>query len=264
MVPIATLTNGDRALFCSDIHLYSAEPQLAEHFLVQLNLHSAGISHLFILGDLFEAWVGDDPTDTISLRTLERLNDIAVSGVAVFVMRGNRDFLIGENQVQQLPGFNWSEHLQLIDDPVLVQFCNEPILLAHGDTFCTDDLAYQAFRRQRNAPVWRKDFLSRPLAARIAIARQMRLQSRQAKAGKAQYLMDVNQQSVEAAMQSAGVKALIHGHTHRPNHHQWLLDGHPMQRWVLPDWQLSPKRGGFLRVSCESAKPAYTKLGTWI
>ncbi len=264
MAPIATLTNGDRALLCSDVHLYSAEPQLAEHFLAQLKLHSAGISHLFILGDLFEAWVGDDPTDVISLRTLELLNEIAVAGIAVFIMRGNRDFLIGENQVQHLPGFNWSEHLQLIDDPSLVRFWGEPTLLAHGDTFCTDDTAYQAFRLQRNTPSWRKDFMSRPLAARVAIARQMRLQSRHAKAAKSQYLMDVNQPAVEAAMQSAGVQTLIHGHTHRPARHQWLLEGHAMQRWVLPDWQLSPRRGGFLLISGASDKPVYAKLGTWI
>ena len=162
--PSVSLTNDDRALFCSDIHLHAAEPLLAERFLSELKLHSASVSHLFLLGDIFEAWIGDDTTDPVSLETLRVLVQIARSGVALFVMRGNRDFLIDENKHHGVPGFDWQNHLVLLEDPSVVQLWNERVLIGHGDLYCSDDTAYQHFRSLRNSVAWRTEFMARPLA----------------------------------------------------------------------------------------------------
>lgn len=261
--PVVSLSGNDRALFCSDIHLHGAEPLLAEWFLRELKAQAASVSHLFLLGDIFEAWIGDDTADPVSLETLTTLVAIARSGVAVLVMRGNRDFLINENKLHGLNGFDWGEHVQLLEDPAVVQFWNEPILIAHGDLLCSDDKAYQEFRSLRNTPQWRSEFMARPLAVREALTRQMREQSEREKTLKSAYLVDVNQNTLEAGMLAAGVKTLIHGHTHRPAHHQWSLAGQDLQRWVLPDWRLTPRRGGFLKISRMSSSIRYEKLGDW-
>lgn len=254
--PTASLSGDDCALFCSDIHLHEQQPALARRFFAQLTAECAQASHLFVLGDLFEAWVGDDQADPVSLQALALLNQIALSGVKVAVMRGNRDFLIGAGAPA---GFDWSAHLQLLADQCLIDAWGEPVLLAHGDQYCVDDVRYQAFRTERNSAAWRAEFLARNLSERLELARQMRAQSAREKADKSQYLMDVNLPAVEQAMVDAGVRCLIHGHTHRPALHQSAIGGAAAKRWVLPDWQQAPERGGFLRVN----RAGFEQTGCW-
>lgn len=257
--PVARLTAAQRALFCSDIHLDACEPALASRFLDELTQASQGISHLFVLGDLFEAWVGDDQTDAITQRLHSIMLALRTRGVQIFLAHGNRDFLMGVSAHTGHAATTFWEHITLLQEESVIDLFGEAVLLAHGDAYCTDDLRYQQFRAQRNQPAWRSEFLARPLEARLALARQMRAQSELEKANKATYLMDVNAAAIETAMDRSGVYCLIHGHTHRPARHQWRRRDRIFRRWVLPDWQLTSRRGGFLQVT----ENGYEKLGNW-
>lgn len=257
--PVARLAGAQRALFCSDIHLDAGEPALAARFLRELAQASSSTSHLFILGDLFEAWVGDDQTDAITEHLHTLVRELMARGVQIYLAHGNRDFLMGVSAHTGRAASTFWEHIVLLPEESVLDLFGEAVLLAHGDGYCTDDLRYQQFRAQRNRPAWRSEFLTRPLEARLTLARQMREQSELEKSNKAQYLMDVNATAVQTAMERAAVTCLIHGHTHRPAHHQWLVRGQPLERWVLPDWQLNPERGGFLRVT----ESGYEQLGNW-
>lgn len=228
-----------RTLFISDLHLAEARPDTTARFERFLASQAPGADALYILGDLFEAWVGDDGlTLPFNARIAGGLRRLSAT-VPVFFMQGNRDFLAAS-------GFLEATGARALDDPTVVGLYGEPALLMHGDTLCTDDTAYQAFRAQTRDPRWQAAALAQPLAQRLAIAQGMREGSAAAKAGKSEAIMDVTPLAVEAALRASGCQLLIHGHTHRPARHELDVDGARCVRWVLPDWY---GEGGALEVT---------------
>ena len=253
------LSGNDAALFCSDMHLDASEPNKAADFLAQLLLASQDVSHVFMLGDIFEAWVGDDQADSVALQTQGTLATLSARGLHVAIIRGNRDFLLGESLPDNVARFDWRSIASLLVDPYRIDCFGQPVLLSHGDAWCSHDHSYQEFRARRNQAQWRHDFLARPLHDRLDLARQMRAQSRLETANKSLYLMDVTQAVVEQAMQTAKVQCVVHGHTHRPARHVWRNGDQELTRWVLPDWTSEPQRGGFLRVRDDG----WQQMGRW-
>lgn len=221
------------SLFISDMHLSGERPEINTLFLKFLASEARQADTLYILGDLFEYWIGDEamahPDHAPIVAALKSLTD---SGVALYIMVGNRDFLIGDD-------FAAATGCQLLTDPTVIDLYGQPVLLMHGDTLCTDDHDYQKLRQMLRDPDWRKEFLSKSVQERIEMAQHIREQSKDAIAGKQAQIMDVNQGAVEAAMLEHGVSTLIHGHTHRPADHQLELNGLPAQRHVLADWYSS-------------------------
>ena len=213
-------------LFVSDIHIDPARPAITRAFLDFLQREAANCDALYILGDLFEAWIGDDDDSPLNNSIVEALRAISDAGVPLAVMHGNRDFLLGE-------AFAAQAGCQLLDETVVVDLYGQPALLMHGDSLCVDDKDYMAFRAQSRHPAWQAGMLAKPLAERRMIAEQMRLQSQQASSNKAESIMDVNADEVIKTMQQHQTPLLIHGHTHRPAIHQ-LEEG---QRVVLGDWE---------------------------
>ncbi|HEB57828.1 MAG TPA: UDP-2,3-diacylglucosamine diphosphatase [Gammaproteobacteria bacterium] len=231
-------------LFISDLHLSPERPDISDQFHRFLDGSAREAEALYILGDLFEVWLGDDLVLPEYRASLDHLRALTKSGVPVYVMHGNRDFLMGEQ-------FCRDTGCRLIDDPTVIDLYGTPTLLMHGDTLCTDDTAYQEFRRMVRDPAFQKEFLAKSVEERIATARQYRETSQNATAEKSEEIMDVNQAAVIAAMQQAGVTRLIHGHTHRPAFHQLEIDGKPAQRFVLGDWY---EQGSMLLCSAEACK----------
>ncbi len=232
------------ALLISDLHLDAARPQITvlfEHFLREQGRQATA---LYILGDLFEAWVGDDDDSELPARVAAATADLRAAGVPVYFMAGNRDFLLGADYARRAG-------LTRLDDGVVHTLAGTPTLLLHGDTLCTDDEAYQAFRRQVRDPAWQRDFLARPLAARKAFAAQARAASRSHQQHAHAAIMDVSADAVAQALRAAGVTRMIHGHTHRPAIHDITLDGAPAQRIVLGDWY---EQGSVLRLTREAAE----------
>ncbi len=223
------------ALFISDLHLSEDEPANAAAFLDFLHGPAQAAASLFILGDLFEYWAGDDDLETpFNARIAAAIRALADTGTAVFFMTGNRDLLAGADFARAIGA-------TLLEDPARVR-CGDHedapvLLLAHGDALCTDDLAYQAFRRQARDPAWQAGFLAQPLAARKAVIAGLRQQSEAAKAEKAMEIMDVNADAVAALLREHGYPTLVHGHTHRPARHLLSIDGRECVRQVLPDWR---------------------------
>lgn len=215
-------------LFISDLHLCKSRPEITELFVTFLQLQQEGDT-LYILGDLFEVWIGDDAIDATVAPVIEALNQLSDRSIKCHVMHGNRDFLLGQ-------GFEAASGCQLIDEPTTISLDGKATLLMHGDTLCTDDLEYQAFRKQIRDPAFTTEFLSHPIEKRIAIASQFREESRSRSREKSAEIMDVNQSAVEQTMQAHNVRHLIHGHTHRPAQHHFELDGEQHQRTVLGDW----------------------------
>lgn len=250
----------DVALFCADMHLGDHDPRTARLFLEQFDAQARGASHVFLLGDLFEAWVGDDQPDAAAQDLIARLAALSAAGKRLWVMRGNRDFLLDvpfPADAPRRPSASFTERTgaAMLDDPCTTTLFGEPVLLAHGDALCTDDTAYQRARAMARGDAWQRDFLRRPLAERLRIASELRGESRRVQSERAMGDAnpgDVNDDAVDAAMRAAGVRTLIHGHTHRPDCHRWQLAGAPARRWVLPDWHAGDDggttRGGFLRV----------------
>lgn len=255
------LRPGDRALFASDLHLGDHAPETAERFFALLGRYAGSASHLFLLGDVFDTWIGDDWADGVSATTISRLAALSRDGLRVFAMRGNRDFLLDV----PLPPSNAASPFsarcgaRMLDDPCTIVLFGAPALLSHGDALCTDDDEYQRFRALTRDPGWQRAFLARPLEERIVVAQDLRARSALSKGSKADYLMDVNAAAVERAMRDAGARLLIHGHTHRPAHHRLRIDASDAQRWVLPDWEPSAHRCGMLMVSADGAEP----VGAW-
>ncbi len=238
-----------RALFISDLHLAGERPATSERFFRFLRDEASRAGALYILGDLFEYWIGDDELsaadgDPLARRVARSLRKLADSGVALHLMHGNRDFLLGD-------GFCAASGAQLLPDPALVQVGGEPALLMHGDTLCTDDHDYQAWRRTARSEAWRREFLGQPLAARRATILQLREKSKAVIGAKPAAIMDVTPEAVRAAFRRHGVQRLIHGHTHRPARHELEVDGARRERWVLPDWY-GP--GGYLVVDNVGAR----------
>lgn len=217
------------ALFISDLHLDAARPRVTELFLQFLREEARWAESLYILGDFFEAWIGDDDPDPHHARIMAGLRDFSDAGCPVYFMHGNRDFLIGAD-------FAEKTGCHLLSDPTLIDLHGIPTLLMHGDTLCTDDTAYQQFRSMVRNPDWQRAFLAKPLEQRRAFAVQARAESKSRTAAKAESIMDVNQQAVEQAMRAHGVTRLIHGHTHRPAVHSFAAHGQPCTRIVLGDW----------------------------
>ncbi|HSH28300.1 MAG TPA: UDP-2,3-diacylglucosamine diphosphatase [Thiohalobacter sp.] len=227
-------------LFISDLHLDPQRPEILALFARFLDaLDPARTEALYILGDLFEAWIGDDEDEPAYQAISDRLRRVSERGIALNIMHGNRDFLLG-------PAFAERSSADLIDDPARIGLYGIPTLLMHGDTLCTDDLEYQAFRRQVRDPDWQRQFLALPLAERRRMAAGLRETSRVQTASKRPGIMDVNPEVIMKAMREAGVQTLIHGHTHRPGVHEFDLDGRPARRIVLGDWY---DQGSVLEVS---------------
>jgi len=216
-------------LFVSDVHLDASAPAGVQQFLTFLRTYAADAEALYILGDLFEAWVGDDDSDADKRTVCEALQTLTASGVACFVIHGNRDFLLGR-------GFSDRTGCQLLPDPVVAEFDGERVLLTHGDALCSDDHAYQELRSIVRTAPWQRRFLALPLADRELLANQARAGSRQHTARTIPQIMDVNSQMVTAAYEAAGVRRIIHGHTHRPGIHDTLVEGTRAQRIVLGAW----------------------------
>ncbi|GAB6047968.1 UDP-2,3-diacylglucosamine diphosphatase [Methyloparacoccus murrellii] len=217
------------ALFISDLHLTADRPAVVERFLRFCHGRAAGAERLYILGDLFDAYLGDDneawPHDAIRM-ALRRLSD---AGTAVFFQHGNRDFLLGER-------FCRATGTTLLPEAAVVDLYGTPALLQHGDLLCTDDLQYQAARRRVRSPAWQAQALGKPLWLRQLYARWYRFKSGLDKGGKTREIMDVNGDAVAEAFRRHGVRRLIHGHTHRPGRQVITIDGMAAERWVLPEW----------------------------
>jgi len=247
----------DVALFASDMHLGEHDPATAAHFLGAFDRVAPAATHLFLLGDLFEAWVGDDQTDAIADAFIARLRSLSDRGKQLFVVRGNRDFLLDvplPEAVHVVP-FSQRSGARMLDDPHPVRLFGCTVLLAHGDALCTDDVEYQQARTLARSAEWQREFLARPLEERLAIASRLRDDSRRTQAERAlegKAPGDVDVEAVEQALRDAHAQVLIHGHTHRPALHRHEVDGVERQRWVLSDWQepqdSRPARGTFVRV----------------
>ena len=216
-------------LFISDLHLDTERPAIMAGFLRLLEETAPAADALYILGDLFEYWIGDDdPADHLA-PVLEGLERLTQQGVPVYFQHGNRDFLIGE-------GFCQRTGCTLLPENQVIDLYGTATLIMHGDSLCTDDIAYQTMRAQFRDPQFQQLFLAQPLSARAAQARAMRERSTAAQEGKTNEIMDVNQDEVREVLQDFGVTRLIHGHTHRPAIHDLDIDGQHVQRIVLGDW----------------------------
>jgi len=224
-------------LFISDLHLCASRPAITQLFIEFLEKRLQPGDSLYILGDLFEAWIGDDAVDGQNQTVIDALQALHQKQIPVYVMHGNRDFLLGDQ-------FASASGATLIEDPYLIKLGEAPVLLMHGDTLCTDDVDYQAFRQQIRNPAFCTEFLSHPIEKRIAIASQFREESRNRSKEKSAAIMDVNQGAVEEIMLAHGIQHLIHGHTHRPAQHHFELDGATAERTVLGDWY---QQGSVLR-----------------
>jgi UDP-2,3-diacylglucosamine hydrolase len=218
-------------LFISDLHLHETRPETSAAFFRFIEQEAAGAAALYILGDLFEVWVGDDQLDhdPLARRVCDAIATLKQHDVAVYFMHGNRDFLIG-------PRFADEARLTLLPDPTQIEIDGKPLLLLHGDTLCTDDLGYQEFRRQARDPVWQAAVLAKPYAERVMLAKQIRQQSETEKQTKAEDIMDVSSSTVNEVFREHGYIDMIHGHTHRPATHAHIVDGHRCKRTVLSDW----------------------------
>lgn len=226
-----------RTLFISDLHLDAERPEITALFLRFLADEAAQADALYILGDLFEAWIGDDDDAVLATEVAAGLRRIADGGVPIAFIRGNRDFLLGRSYAARA-GFS------LLPDPCVVTLYDEPVLLLHGDLLCTDDTAYLAVRRQVRDPGWQEALLHRSLAERRTFAQQARGASAAKQASMSLDIGDATQDAVDAMFRQFGVRRMVHGHTHRPAVHESLVDHAPRQRIVLGDWY---EQGSVLR-----------------
>ncbi|MBI5451445.1 MAG: UDP-2,3-diacylglucosamine diphosphatase [Gammaproteobacteria bacterium] len=226
-------------LLISDLHLSRERPALSRLMLAFLHHGLTNTRQLYILGDLFEVWIGDDAIPDEYQQVIAALHDCRRRGIELYFMAGNRDFLCGG-------GFAAASGCTLLEEPQVLRLAGQDTLLMHGDTLCSDDQDYQQFRRRVRDPYFIRDFLAKPLAERQTIARHYRQQSQLRSSQKSYQDMDVNQQTVASALQQHRCLRLIHGHTHRPGRHTLTLsDGQTAERIVLGDW--SDKQGSVLR-----------------
>jgi UDP-2,3-diacylglucosamine hydrolase len=217
------------AWFASDLHLDPSTPDIADRFHRFLAGPARGARSLFLLGDLFEAWLGDDDPEPAHRAAIARVAALAAAGTLVYVMRGNRDFMIGERFCSDAGAI-------LLDDPAIVTLGAQRVLVTHGDGLCVDDRAYQRLRALVREPALRAGFAGLPIAARRRLATEARAGSREHLANAAAYITDVNQAAVEAVAREADVSLMIHGHTHRPGIHTFRSDGRERTRIVLGAW----------------------------
>lgn len=218
-----------KALFIADLHLCDERPETIRAFQRFAGGPARDAGALYILGDLFEHWVGDDDVTPLNSLVADALAQLAARGTAVHFMAGNRDFLLGDVYAQRAG-------MTRLADPTLIELDGQAVLLSHGDILCTDDTAYQQFRQQVRSPEWQRAFLARPLPERKQFAAEMRRQSAMANAGKPARIMDVNPDAVAQLLRNHDYPTLIHGHTHRPARHLHMVDQRHCERWVLSDW----------------------------
>lgn len=216
-------------LFISDLHMSWEKPEITQRFLDFLDNRAIKAKELFILGDLFDAWVGDDDFSPPNPKIRKSLKYLSEAGVKIYFQQGNRDFLLGKRFCEETG-------IVLLDDPYVIDLFGVPTLLMHGDLLCTDDLPYQAFRRKSRSSEWQQNVLSKPLLVRLLVARWYRIRSYFHKRQKTVEIMDVNQATVADTMATNSCMRLIHGHTHRPAIHDFILAGKPAQRYVLAAW----------------------------
>jgi UDP-2,3-diacylglucosamine hydrolase len=205
-------------LFISDLHLEESRPDITEAFLGFLDGTASGVDQLYILGDFFEAWIGDDERTPLQEQIAAALRKLRGSGTEIFLMHGNRDFLIGQDFCDRAGA-------TLLDDPTVINLHGTPTLLMHGDSLCTADVEYQKFRANMRNPQWQQMILQRPLEDRQQMARQLREISMAKNQGKEEFIMDVTPEEVVKDMEAHGVQRLIHGHTHRPAVHELTANG---------------------------------------
>lgn len=246
------------ALFVSDVHLSPALPATTEAFLAFLHTPARQAQQLYLMGDIFEYWAGDDDADDpYYRRIIAALREVAEHGVAVFWIAGNRDFLVGSS-------FAEAAGLTLLSDPHVLDAAGHRIVLTHGDACCTDDAAYMAFRKLVRDPQWQQQFLAQPLAQRKQMVAAMREGSKKAQRGKPMDIMDVNTQEIASLFAASGATLMIHGHTHRPAQHKLLMDGKVCSRYVLPDWECEekPERGGWLTLNADGQLHGHDARGS--
>ncbi|MFD1217833.1 UDP-2,3-diacylglucosamine diphosphatase [Microbulbifer celer] len=213
----------------SDLHLDETRPHITRAFYDFLAGPAAGAEALYILGDFFEVWIGDDDDAPLPQEVARQLKAFSDAGTRLYLMHGNRDFLIGEDYARRCGA-------ELLSDPSLVELAGEPVLLMHGDSLCTLDEEYMAFRQQARNPQWQQALLAKPLDERRQIADQIRAVSKSMNSRKAEDIMDVTPEEVINALRDHNTRTLIHGHTHRPARHRLEVDGEPAERIVLGDW----------------------------
>lgn len=218
------------ALFVADVHLCESRPAASARFFDFLHDKTSQAQSLYILGDLFESWVGDDDLAAPLHQTVAtHLAELSARGVKIYFMHGNRDFMLAEH-FARLCG------MQLLADPVVVDLYGTPTLLTHGDMLCTADVDYQRYRRVMRHPWMLKLLRALPLSLRQTMAQRARAGSEQAKMHKSAIIMDVDPEAVIALFKQYGVRRMIHGHTHRPAQHSLDIQDVHHERWVLPDW----------------------------
>jgi UDP-2,3-diacylglucosamine hydrolase len=230
------------AIFVSDVHLKESLPQTAQAFFGFLRTHAIRAQHLYLLGDLFEYWAGDDDLAApINKQAVDALRRISEAGVALYWIAGNRDFLVGNDFAHAIGATR-------LPDPFVVTIGGQRLVLSHGDAQCTDDLAYMRFRNQVRDANWQHAFLAQPLAKRKAIIEGMRTESREAQRDKPAEIMDVNADAIESLFTESDTSLMIHGHTHRPARHEYRRGEQTRVRYVLPDWDCDaePRRGGWI------------------
>ena len=227
--PRARYADDATVLFLADLHLDPARPGMLAAFHAFCSGPARAARAVYILGDLFEVWIGDDDDEAAWAAVAESLAGLVARGIAVHFQAGNRDFLVGERFLGRCGAIG-------LDDIEVIELGGRRTVLCHGDTLCTDDSSYQAFRAQVRDPAWQRDFLARPLAERRAFAAGLREDSGRAMASKTPAEMDVNPDALRALCREQAADRVIHGHTHRPVHDRWSIDGRAVDRWVLADW----------------------------
>ena len=230
-------------LFISDLHLAGERPAINRRFFAFLREQAQRAAALYVLGDLFEYWIGDEELDTpdgdpLARKVAEAFGALSRAGVGVRLMHGNRDFLIGR-RFCELSG------ARLLEDPSVEKLGGARTLLMHGDTLCTDDADYQAWRKVARSSAWQREFLAKPLPERRKALQALRERSREVVGAKPAEIMDVNDGAVREALRQHQLTRLVHGHTHRAARHVLEVDGRACERWVLPDWY---ERGGYLSI----------------
>lgn len=216
-------------LFISDLHLDPARPEHLEALGELLEAHAGKADALYVLGDLFEAWIGDDDDTPFNQEAISAFRSFSDNGSQLYFMHGNRDFMLGDDFAAACGG-------TLLEEGTVVDLYGTRALLMHGDSLCTADVEYQKFRANMRNPQWQQMILQRPLADRQQMARQLREISMAKNQGKAETIMDVTPEEVVKDMEAHGVQRLIHGHTHRPAEHHLQANGQPAKRIVLGDW----------------------------
>lgn len=216
-------------LFISDLHLEANRPKIADQFLRFLETEALHAERLYILGDLFESWVGDDDPNEHYGWIKQALRKLTRRDVPVFFMHGNRDFMIGK-------AFAEETGVTVIEDPSIIEIYGNSVLLSHGDAYCTDDVEYQGMREMSRDPEWQAMMLGKSLEERLLFAAQARATSKASSSSINEDITDVNTDAIDEALRAAGVYIMVHGHTHRPAVHDFVVDGQPARRIVLGDW----------------------------